>query len=260
MTALNVFTIAGQIDEAEACKTVRFRGSLYAEPGQFVMVWVPGKDEFPMSVSYVGESFGVTYKIIGEGTRSLSAMKPGERVGIRGPYGRGFEVLGRRMLAVAGGAGMAVMAPLVDLSIGEGVDIDLVLGARTESEIIMKKRCEQAGASVHVSTDDGSAGTKGLATDVAGQLLQTADYDCICACGPERMIVGTFDLSKKHGLPFQASLERYLKCGIGVCDSCAIDGRHVCVDGPVFSGDTLASLKDLGKERLSPSGRRVPLD
>ncbi|UCE80935.1 MAG: dihydroorotate dehydrogenase electron transfer subunit [Methanobacteriota archaeon] len=260
MTELRVFTIADQIDEAKACRTVRFRGSLHADPGQFVMVWLPREDEFPMSVSYVGEGFGLTYKIVGEGTRSLSTMNPGEKVGIRGPYGRGFEVQGRRMLAIAGGVGMAVIAPLVDLAMEERADVDLVLGAKTESELIMKERCEMAGANVHISTDDGSSGTKGLATDIARRLLQTAEYDCVCACGPEKMIVSAFRLSEEHGLPFQASLERYIKCGIGICDSCAIDGRHVCSEGPVFSGDVLASLEDLGRRRLSPSGRIVSLD
>ena len=155
---------------------------------------------------------------------------------------------------------MAVIAPLVELAVQEGAKVDLVLGARTEREIIMRRRCQAAGASVHLSTDDGSAGKKGLATDIAAPLLETMDFDSVYACGPERMIVGTHNLSKEHNLPFQASLERYIKCGIGVCDSCAIDGKHVCVDGPVFSGDVLASLDDFGRERRSPSGRRIQLD
>ena len=259
MHAHRIFAVSEQIDEADACKTVRFDGCLEADPGQFVMVWIPGKDEFPMSVSYVGDRFGITYKIIGDGTRFLSTMKPGDRIGIRGPFGRGFHVVGRHILAIAGGAGMAVIAPLVELAVRKGAKVDLVLGARTEKEIIMMSRCQAAGASVHLSTDDGSAGKKGLATDIAAPLLEAMDFDSVYACGPERMIVGTYDLSKEHGLPFQASLERYIKCGIGVCDSCAIDGKHVCVDGPVFSGDELDSLDDFGRERRSPSGRRIPL-
>ena len=260
MTLLKPFSIAEQIDEAVSCKTMRFIGTLHADPGQFVMIWIPGKDEFPMSVSYTGEAFGVTYKIIGEGTQSLSTMKPGERVGIRGPYGRGFEVHGRHMLAVAGGAGMAVIAPLVDMAIEKGVEVDLVLGARTESEIIMRGRCESAGAEVHISTDDGTAGAKGLATDIVSRLLEKTTFDSVCACGPERMMTGVYSMSEKLDLPFQASLERFIKCGIGICDSCAIDGWHVCKDGPVFSGEVLAALDDFGKGRLSPSGRRLPLD
>jgi dihydroorotate dehydrogenase electron transfer subunit len=261
MAAHKIFAITEQKDEATDCKTVRFDGAMDAQPGQFVMVWVPGVDEFPMSVSYVGDNFGVTYRVIGEGTRSLSAMNPGDKIGIRGPYGRGFEVVtGKRMLAAAGGTGMASIAPLVEKAVSSGVDVDLVIGAKTASELMMRARCEGAGANVHVSTDDGSEGTKGLATDIAARILRGEAFDSVCACGPERMIVGMLELAKKHGLPLQASLERYMKCGIGVCDSCAIDGRHVCVDGPVFSGDVLVSLADLGRTRLNPSGRRVALD
>ncbi|HUV61762.1 MAG TPA: dihydroorotate dehydrogenase electron transfer subunit [Thermoplasmata archaeon] len=260
MAAHKIFTITEQKDEATDCKTVRFDGDMDAQPGQFVMVWVPGVDEFPMSVSYVGDNFGVTYRVIGDGTRSLSAMNPGAKIGIRGPYGRGFEITGKRMLAVAGGTGMASIAPLVEKAVNSGVEVDLVIGAKTASELMMRGRCEEAGAKVHISTDDGSEGAKGLATDIAADIIQGGAFDSVCACGPERMAVGILHLTKKHGLPLQASLERHMKCGIGICDSCAIDGRHVCVDGPVFSGEILASLTDLGRTRLNPSGRRVPLD
>ncbi|MDH3365390.1 MAG: dihydroorotate dehydrogenase electron transfer subunit [Thermoplasmata archaeon] len=260
MPTHRILAITGQTDEAPDCRTVRLDGAMDAQPGQFVMVWVPGRDEFPMSVSYIGDNFGVTYRIVGNGTRSLSAMNPGDKIGIRGPYGRGFEITGRRMLAIAGGTGMASIAPLVEKAVESGVEVDLALGAKTAPELIMRGRCEEAGAKVHVSTDDGSAGMKGLATDIAAKVLDGGDFDSVCACGPERMTTGVLDLAQKRGLPLQASLERYMKCGIGVCDSCAIDGKHVCVDGPVFSREVLASLTDLGRTRLSISGRRVPLD
>ncbi len=259
MPTHRIFTITEQVDEARDCRTVRLDGNMDAQPGQFVMVWVPGVDEFPMSVSYVGDNFGITYRIIGDGTRSLAAMRPGDRIGLRGPYGRGFEVAGKRMLAIAGGTGMASIAPLVEMAVSSGVDVDLVVGAKTASELMMVERSERAGARVHVSTDDGSEGKKGLATDIATEVFEAGTFDCACACGPERMIVSVLELTKKHDLPLQASLERYMKCGIGVCDSCAIDGKHVCVDGPVFSNDDLVSLKELGRTRLNPSGRRVPL-
>ncbi len=259
MPTHKIFTITEQEDEAKDIRTVRLDGNMDAQPGQFVMVWIPGVDEFPMSVSYVGDNFGITYRVIGDGTRSLAAMKLGDRIGLRGPYGRGFEITGKRMLAIAGGTGMASIAPLVEIAVSSGVEADLVVGAKTSSELMMVERSERTGARVHVSTDDGSEGKKGLATDVASEVLEGGAFDCAYACGPERMIVSVLDLTKKRGLPLQASLERYMKCGIGVCDSCAIDGRHVCVDGPVFSSDELVSLRDLGRTRLNPSGRRVPL-
>ena len=68
------------------------------------------------------------------------------------------------------------------------------------------------------------------------------------------------EIAMEAGIPLQASIERFMKCGIGLCDSCAIDGKHVCTDGPAFSGDELASFAELGKSKLSRSGRRVPIE
>lgn len=257
---VGVFTIVEHLDETPTIKTVRMDGRIDSQPGQFVMVWIPGTDEFPMSPSHIGERFGFTYKVLGEGTKRLSAMAPGVKIGIRGPYGRGFTVRGRRVLVVAGGTGMACLIPMVEQAAAEGVAVDVVLGARTKTELLMKSRCELAGAAVHVTTDDGSEGVKGFATERARTLLEAGGFDGVYTCGPERMIVGILEASKALGIPLQASLERYMKCGIGICDSCAIDGRHVCVDGPVFSGEELMAFSDLGKTRLGPSGARIPID
>lgn len=257
---IRFFRVRNQVDETPSIKTVRMDGRLDAIPGQFVMVWVPGVDEFPMSVSYIGEQFGVTYKVLGEGTKALASLAPGESIGIRGPYGRGFTVRGKRILAVAGGTGMACLSPLIERARADGVSVDVALGARTRREILMRERCAKAGAQIHVTTDDGSEGVKGFATDGARHLLDKGGYDGLYTCGPERMIVGVLEASKAFDVPLQASLERHMKCGIGVCDSCAIDGRHVCIDGPVFSGEELMTLTDLGKVKLSPSGARVPID
>lgn len=257
---MRVFKVRDQVDETPTIKTVRMEERLDVVPGQFIMVWVPGVDEFPMSVSYIGEQFGVTYKVLGDGTKALASLGPGDKIGIRGPYGRGFAIHGRRVLAVAGGTGMACLSPLIELALADGVSVDVVLGARTKSEILMRDRCASAGAQIHVTTDDGSEGVKGFATDGAQGLLQKGGYDGVYTCGPERMIVGVLRASRDFAIPLQASLERHMKCGIGICDSCAIDGKHVCVDGPVFSGDELMALTDLGKTKLSPSGARVPID
>ncbi len=256
---MRVFTIAGQSDETPTIKTVRMEGALDARPGQFIMVWVPGVDEMPMSISQMGEHFGITYKIIGDGTRRLAGMASGEKLGIRGPYGRGYTLDGGRILAVAGGTGMACLAPLVEQALASGSKVEVVLGARTERELLMEARCQKAGATVHVTTDDGSKGAKGFATDKAAMLMETGGFDQVFACGPEQMIVGVLRSSMKSGVPMQASLERYMKCGIGICDSCALDGKHVCTDGPVFSGEELTLLAELGRSKLAPSGSRIPI-
>ena len=155
---------------------------------------------------------------------------------------------------------MACLSPLIERARADGVSVDVVLGARTKSEILMHERCAKTGAQIRVTTDDGSEGAKGFATDGARHLLEKGGYDGIYTCGPERMIVGVLEAARTFQVPIQASLERHMKCGIGICDSCAIDGKHVCVDGPVFSGEELMGMTDLGKVKLSPSGARVPID
>ncbi len=221
------------------------------------MVWVPGVDEFPMSVSYPGKDIGITYQILGEGTKALSRMRAGDKIGVRGPYGNGFSVKGRRILVVGGGVGMAPIAPLIDVAVKKRTTVDLVLGARSSMDLIFEKRASRAGAKVHVSTDDGSKGFRGFASTLAAELLEEGHPDQLYVCGPEKMIAKLAALAAKKRIPMQASLERHMKCGIGICDSCALDGVHVCKEGPVFSLKDLSRFEDLGKTKLDPAGRKV---
>ena len=259
MPGHRMLMISDHVDDAPAVKTVLFQYPMVAAPGQFVMVWVPGVDEFPMSVSYVGDSFGFTYQILGDGTKALAAMKSGKVIGIRGPYGHGFSIRGKRLLMVAGGLGMAPIAPFVEQAIEHGSTVDLVIGAKSASNLLFEERASRAGARVHVATDDGSKGFKGFASDLAATLLEKEKFDWVYTCGPEIMMVKVLELATRKGIPVQASLERLMKCGIGICDSCAIDGKHVCKDGPVFSDKDLRVLSDLGRAKLDLSGRRVPV-
>jgi dihydroorotate dehydrogenase electron transfer subunit len=252
-----MLTIAEHTDDAPSVKTIRFEESMTAAPGQFVMVWVPGVDEFPMSVSYVGERYGFTYQILGEGTKILAAKTPGDMIGIRGPYGHGFSIKGKRLLMVAGGLGMAPIAPFAEQAVEHRASVDLVIGAKSAANLLFEKRAVDAGAKVHIATDDGSKGSRGFASDIAAVLLQKEAFDAIYTCGPEPMIVKVLQTASMKGLPVQASLERLMKCGIGICDSCAIDGKHVCRDGPVFSEKDLRALTDLGRAKLDATGRKV---
>ena len=139
-TGPEVVRVVEHYDENTNCRTVRFDRSIEAQPGQFVMIWIPGEDEIPMSVSYPGERFGVTYKIVGNGTEKLATLEVGEALAVRGPYGKGFAVRDGRALVVAGGTGMACLAPLVELCVAGGNSVDLVLGARTSAELLMASR------------------------------------------------------------------------------------------------------------------------
>ena len=259
LPGLKVFRVRENFNETPHMKTIRFAEQLDGVPGQFVMVWVPGVDEFPMSLSYTGNRFGITYQIVGDGTRALSAKLPGDKIGIRGPYGNGFTAKGKNLLLVGGGAGMAPIGPLVELARSRKAKVDLVLAAKTRDELLFEKRSIRSGASVHVSTDDGTKGFKGLATELAESVMAKKKFDLICACGPEKMISKMLDIASKKKIPMEASLERLMKCGIGICDSCALDGKHVCKDGPVFLEKELRLIDEFGKTKLDAAGRKVPI-
>ena len=222
-----------------------------AQPGQFVMVWIPGIDEIPMSLSVIGARQAITVEAKGEATQALCEMQPGDRIGIRGPYGQGFTLHGTEHLFVAGGTGAAPLLPLIQRSDSATV----FLGAQTTDRLLFPKEIAES-ADLYVATDDGSRGHHGFVTDLLDDALQC---DVVYTCGPEPMMKKVLDWSLQHDMAMQASLERYMKCGIGICDACAIDGYHVCRDGPVFSRDILAAMEDFGRRKRAPSGRRVPL-
>lgn len=254
---LRMLKAAEHISESPSVKTMRFDEPIQGIPGQFVMVWVPGVDEFPMSLSYFGERPGMTYQVVGEGTKALARTPVGGFVGIRGPYGRGFDIKGKKVMVVAGGMGIAPTAPLVELATKDGASVHLALGARTASELVFERRCADAGATVSVSTDDGTKGFSGLVTSLAESIMDEGRHDSVYVCGPERMIWSMMAPCRTRGLPMQASVERIMKCGIGICDSCALDGKHVCKDGPVFDIQELERFPEFGKTKLDRTGKRT---
>lgn len=222
-----------------------------ARAGQFVMLWIPGVDEIPMSLSVIGARQAVTVEAVGAATRALHDMCQGDKIGIRGPYGQGFTLQGTRHLVVAGGTGAAPLLPLIQRSDNATV----LLGAQTADRLLFPNEIAST-ASLQIATDDGSQGYHGFITDL---LDDVSRCDAVYTCGPEPMMKKVLDWSQRPDVAMQASLERYMKCGIGLCDACAIDGLHVCRDGPVFTGDVLAGLEDFGDRKRAPSGRPVEL-
>ena len=231
------------------------------DPGQFVMVWLPNYEEVPLSPSlHEGNLLRITVAARGETTRAMHELRVGNRLIIRGPYGRGFKLSFKSYVLIAGGYGAA---PLIyalhrirELG-GRGL---YVVGARCCEELLFINEAKELGADVLVATEDGSLGHKGLVTD----LLSTIDwrnYEALLTCGPEGMMKRIYDyiVSKGINIYAQFSLERYIKCGIGLCGSCAINGLRVCRDGPVFTLEELRGT-EFGKYSRDASGRRVRID
>jgi dihydroorotate dehydrogenase electron transfer subunit len=157
------------------------------------------------------------------------------------------------VLLVAGGVGAAPLAPLAEALKNNVITI---LGAKTEDELLFTERFKSAG-SLWITTDDGSAGHKGPTIDLLDRLL---GYNEIVSCGPEKMMRKVLDHATVTGVPSQFSLDRYIKCGVGLCGSCCIDpsGLRVCLDGPVFAGAQLQE-GDFGVYMRDATGRKVNL-
>jgi dihydroorotate dehydrogenase electron transfer subunit len=250
------------VRETPTMTTLRFEYKPVVKPGQFVMVWVPGDDEVPMSLSYLkqGQPKGFTVKSVGETTRRLTGTKKGDLIGIRGPYGTCFEPGPRRVLVVAGGSGAAMLAPAAEAAAQSGAKVTVALGAKTASELLFKGRFRKAAnQGLHVTTDDGTEGSKGFVTDLASRLISQGDQDVMWTCGPEVMMAMLLPLCREKGLKALMSVERVMKCAINICDSCAMGPYHVCVEGPVFDGSVLAGVEDFGKFKRNMSGCRVEL-
>jgi dihydroorotate dehydrogenase electron transfer subunit len=250
--------VSNSVREGEGMTTLRFAFDRPISPGQFLMVWVPGVDEVPMSVSFIYGEKGITVKEVGEATKALAHLKPGSSIGVRGPYGHGFDLIPGRTLIVGGGSGMASLLPVADF-INDKDKVDILIGARTSDELIFVERARSLSNEVHVSTDDGSKGRKGTVVEMAKEHLAKKGYSLVLGCGPERMLGALMEACEEVRIPCQLSLERYMKCGTGLCGSCAINGLRVCADGPVFPGEVLRELPEFGGFKRNECGRRVKL-
>ncbi|HZI69809.1 MAG TPA: hypothetical protein VFD60_01485, partial [Nitrososphaeraceae archaeon] len=111
---------------------------------------------------------------------------------------------------------------------------------------------------VIISTEDGSYGVKGYATDVMSHIVNREKFDTVYTCGPELMIKKIFDIGLRNSLSIQVSLERYMKCGVGMCASCCIGDQLVCRDGTVFNEMQLSDMIEFGLMYRDKSGRKCP--
>lgn len=254
-----VAVVSETVRETPSTVTLRFPFDPEVAPGQFVMVWIPGEDEVPMSVSYTdGPSKGVTIKAMGPTSRRVQSLRPGQPIGLRGPYGNRFDLRARRLLVVAGGSGAAVLAPAVEQVRAHRGSVTVALGATVRDELLFRERFLRAGARVEVATDDGSEGTRGFVTEVVAKLLEKERFDRIWTCGPEVMMQKVAALGAARKIPVTLAVERWMKCALGICDACALGPYHVCVDGPLFPAERLVDLPEFARSHRDASGCRRP--
>ena len=228
-------------EENPTVRSLCLDGKMTLEPGQFVMAWLPGLDEKPFSPS-CAEPLTLTVTRVGPFTTAMHQLSAGDTVWLRGPFGRGFSLYGQRgssqkeIMLVGGGCGAAPLLTLAQAARQAGTSVFVVLGARTAEGLFFQEQYTELGCRVHVSTDDGTAGERATSVQVAASLLgkKGTAIGALYACGPEPMLDAVYGLAQAHNLPVQLSYEAYMRCGIGVCGSCALGGCLVCRDGPVF--------------------------
>ncbi len=254
--------------ESPTVKTFAFKDRLCAKakPGQFLMLWIPDVDEIPLSIFDTNEKEGVisvAVKRVGEATQALHNKRVGDIIGVRGPFGNNFTLNAGRTLMVGGGIGIAPLSFLAKkLAYSKKARIVVAVGAKTRSELLflneLKKICGEAN--VLAATEDGSYGVKNLASSLAETALAKEKFDMVYACGPEKMIRKVFDQCEKHGVYMEASLERLMRCAIGICGSCIIGGYRVCRDGPIFNTEQLRTVKEeFGFWKRDFDGKRIPV-
>lgn len=255
------------IEETPTVKTFIFKDNISskARPGQFLMVWIPRAEELPMSVMVSEKGYAaVTIRKLGFGSTALYNKGIGEILGIRGPYGNQFKIGTdtKKVLLVGGGTGLVPLLRLTTKLNELKIDTTVIIGARSKEEVFFEKQAndflDKTKHKVIISTEDGSYGVKGYATDVMSLIVNREKFDTVYTCGPELMIKKIFDIGLRNSLSIQVSLERYMKCGVGMCASCCIGDQLVCRDGTVFNEMQLSAMIEFGLIYRDKSGRKCP--
>jgi dihydroorotate dehydrogenase subfamily 1 len=260
----SLYRIEAITRESSTVKAFFFNAEAIAResnPGQFVMVWDPGLDEIPISIAHVSPDGMVELAIadVGDCSRSLHQKQVGDVVGLRGPYGTGFTITGKRLCMIAGGYGAAPLRFAAERACEGGKEVTLFAGAQRRADLLYLTKFQELGCDVQVATEDGSAGYQGLVTELFEEQLAAGEaFDQVLTCGPELMLKRVCELTQKAKIPTQLAVERIIKCSCGACGACDLGGHLVCKDGPVFPADVLAQT-EFGRWKRAKSGRRIPL-
>lgn len=231
-------------------------------PGQFNMLYAFGIGEVPISISGDPGDSGVlvhTIRAVGKVSDALCRMKAGDTVGVRGPFGTPWPVAesyGKDVVFMAGGIGLAPLRPAILAVLAERErfgHVVLCYGARTPADILFEKELHawrgRFDLSVHVTVDRVPEGVWNGAVGVVTHLLRRGGFDPLhtlaMICGPEVMMRYAIQALNEKGVDNEGvyvSMERNMKCGVGLCGHCQFGPGFVCRDGPVYRFDRIASL------------------
>lgn len=225
------------------------------QPGQFVIVKMDEKGErIPLTICDYNRNTGevtIVFQIVGASTERMAMLETGDYfTDFVGPLGRASELVEeskddlkkKKILFVAGGVGTAPVYPQVKWLHENGIDVDVIVGAKTKDMLILQKEMEAVAGNLYVATDDGSFGFKGLVTEVIKNLveIEKKTYDVCIAIGPMIMMKFVTLLTKELNIPTVVSLNPIMVDGTGMCGACRVtvggEVKFACVDGPEFDG------------------------
>ncbi|MDQ1314049.1 MAG: hypothetical protein QG662_158 [Pseudomonadota bacterium] len=251
----SIFTLKLRLDEAAAQAAYRFA------PGQFNMLYLYGVGEAPISIMSDPEErdgIGHTIRAVGRVTRGLAALRPGDRIGLRGPFGRGWplqEMGGRDVVLVTGGLGCAPVVSVIHYVLRRRErfgKLVIIQGVKHAEDLIWRKQYDQwsklPNTQVLVAANEGAAlwpWHVGNVTDMFGLARFNRERAVAMMCGPEGMMHAAADHLLAYGLPEShlfLSMERNMQCAVGRCGHCQLGGAFVCRDGPVFNWGEVKSL------------------
>ena len=220
-------------------------------PGQFAEVLVQGSTSTflrrPLSIHNVDfkkNELSFFIKCVGEGTAKLRTLEKGDILNVMFPLGNtfGLDIKGKALL-VGGGCGAAPLFYLAKYLSDKKTEVEILIGARSKNDLSLIEELKEFG-NVHITTEDGSCGEKGLATQHSVFKNIENKFSKIICCGPEPMMKAVASIAKKNSIDCEVSLENTMACGIGACLCCVtetVEGHKcVCTDGPVFN---IKSLK-----------------
>ncbi|MDP4282123.1 MAG: sulfide/dihydroorotate dehydrogenase-like FAD/NAD-binding protein [Bacteroidota bacterium] len=227
----------------------------FAQPGQFVIV-IPDKtgERVPLTICDYDRKAGsvtIVFQVVGLSTRKMARLEKGDAFAdFVGPLGKSSELIsespeelsGKNILFIAGGVGAAPIYPQMKWLNSHGKKADLILGARDAGQLILVKELKENANKVFITTNDGSAGTKGFVTGPLNDLLlnRSCHYDRIIAIGPLIMMKSVADLTRSFNVKTIVSLNPLMIDGTGMCGACRVtignQTKFTCVDGPEFDG------------------------
>ncbi len=239
------------------------------QPGEFVIVKMDEKGErIPLTIcDYDREAGTVTivFQIVGASTLRMSGLKAGDAFqDFVGPLGQASEfvkeppeeVKKRRYLFVAGGVGAAPVYPQVKWMKENGIDVDVIIGAKNKELLILEHMMKDVAGNLYITTDDGSYGRRGMVTEVIRDLVQNEGrtYDICVAIGPMIMMKFVCLLTRELGIPTIVSMNPVMVDGTGMCGACRLsvggEVKFACVDGPEFDGHLVNFDEAMKRQQL----------